>query len=117
MHELSIAQAIVDQAQEVLRNEGAAAIKRVALTIGVISGVEEHALREAFPIACQGTPAEGSELEIEIEEASVYCRDCQSEVVVTPPFMVCGTCSGSNVDFRKGREMIINSVELEKKTG
>ncbi len=112
MHELSIAQAIVDQAREVLNNEGGGGIKRVSLTIGVLSGVEEHALREAFPIACDGTPAQGAVLEIEIEQASVYCKDCKSEVNVTPPFMVCGQCMGGNVDFRKGRDMIIRQIEI-----
>jgi hydrogenase nickel incorporation protein HypA/HybF len=112
MHELSIAQAIVDQARDVLEKEGGAAIRRVALTLGVLSGVEEHALREAFPIACEGTPANGADLEIEIEQASVYCNDCQSEVVVTPPFMVCGKCMGGNVDFRRGRDMIIRQIEI-----
>ena len=112
MHELSIAQAIVNQAIDVLNKEDGIAIKRVALTIGVLSGIEEHALRVAFPIACEGTAAQGSKLEVEIEEASVYCNDCQSEVVVTPPFMVCETCFGSNVDFRKGRDMIIRQIEI-----
>ena len=112
MHELAIAQAIVQQADEVLQKEGGGRVRRVALTIGVLSGVEEHALREAFPIACEGTAAMGADLEIEIEEASVFCRDCEQEVQVTPPFMVCGTCMGSNVDFRKGRDMIIRQVEI-----
>jgi len=104
MHELSIAQAIVDQALSVCGRENG---RRV------LSGVEEHALSEAFPIACQNTLAEGSTLSVEIEEASVFCRDCKAEVVVTPPFMVCQTCLGSNVDFRKGRDMVIRQVKIE----
>jgi len=112
MHELSIAQSIVDQSLEFLRDADAGSIRRISITIGVLSGVEEHALKEAFPIACQGTAAEGARLEIEIEEASVFCNDCRAEVTVTPPFMVCGTCLGGNVDFKKGRNMILRQIEI-----
>lgn len=112
MHELSIAQAIVNQAVELLEKEKGSRVRRISLTIGVLSGVEEHALNAAFPIACEGTPVEGAALEIEVEEASVFCRDCNSEVVVTPPFMVCGTCMGSNVDIKAGRDMIIRQMEV-----
>lgn len=117
MHELSIAQAIVNQALEILKREEGSSIARISLSIGVLSGIEEHALREAFPAACEGTPLEEAMLEIEVEEASVYCRDCNAEVSVTPPFMVCGRCMGSNVDFRKGRDMIIKQIEIRQETG
>lgn len=116
MHELSIAQAIVNQALDILQKEKGSSIARIALTIGVLSGIEEHALREAFPIACEGTALNGADLDIETEKASVFCRDCNKEVTVTPPFMVCGTCMGSNVDFRKGRDMIIKQIEIRKDT-
>lgn len=114
MHELSIAQAIVNQGIDLLSKENGDRIVRIALTIGVLSGIEEHALRAAFPIACEGTPIQGATLEIDMEEASVFCRDCNAEVVVTPPFMVCGTCLGSNVDFLKGRNMIIRQIEIRE---
>jgi len=113
MHELSIAQAIVSQAADVLEREGGIRIKRVALSLGVLSGVEEHALREAFPIACDGTALQDATLEIDTVEASVFCNDCDREVVVTPPFMVCSSCMGSNVEFRAGREMVIRQLEIE----
>ncbi len=112
MHELSIAQAIVNQAVALLEKEGGKSIARVSLTIGVLSGIEEHALNQAFPIACEGTPVQGASLEIAVEKASVFCRDCNAEVVVTPPFMVCGTCMGSNVDIKAGRDMIIRQMEI-----
>jgi hydrogenase nickel incorporation protein HypA/HybF len=113
MHELSIAQSIVSQATDVLEREGGRRVKRIALSLGVLSGVEEHALKEAFPIACDGTPLQGAKLEIDIVEASVFCKSCDREVVVTPPFMVCSSCMGSNVEFRAGREMIIRQLEIE----
>ena len=112
MHEVSIAQAIVNQSVDILKKEEGTRIVRIALTIGVVSGIEEHPLREAFPIAAEGTPTQGALLEIDIEQASVFCRDCNAEVVVTPPFMVCGTCMGSDVDIKAGRDMIIKQIEI-----
>jgi hydrogenase nickel incorporation protein HypA/HybF len=112
MHELSIAQAIVTQAEELLKREGGTRIIGITLDIGVLSGIEEYALRACFPIACQETPLQGAELRINTVEASVFCRDCNAEVKVTPPFMVCSSCMGSNVDFRAGREMIIRQMEI-----
>jgi hydrogenase nickel incorporation protein HypA/HybF len=112
MHELSIAQAIVNQAVDLLNKEGGKSIARVSLTIGVLSGIEEHSLRQVFTIACEDTPVQGAHLEIDVEQASVFCHDCNAAVVVTPPFMVCATCMGSNVDIKSGRDMIIKQMEI-----
>lgn len=114
MHELAIAQSIITEASKILESQQAARITGISLDIGVLSGVEEHSLREAFPAACEGTRLEGAELVINMVEASVYCRDCGKEVKVEPPFMVCSSCMGSSVDFRAGREMIISQIKLER---
>ena len=62
MHELSVCQALVEQAERIARERQARVI-RLMLTIGPLSGVESELLRRAFPLASAGTCCEGAALE------------------------------------------------------
>lgn len=65
MHELAITQRIVEI---VIEEAKEARVKRVLLRIGRESGVFPHAVRFAFDLCTDGTPAEGAALEIEEPE-------------------------------------------------
>ena len=61
MHELSIAQAVVDG---IVEQMDGARITGVRLEIGQQSGVLPDAIEFCFPVICEGTPLEGAWLEI-----------------------------------------------------
>jgi hydrogenase nickel incorporation protein HypA/HybF len=62
MHELAIAESIVDA---VCEKAAGRAVHRVTVRIGRLSAVVPDALRFCFDLATEGTPAEGAVLEIE----------------------------------------------------
>jgi hydrogenase nickel incorporation protein HypA/HybF len=66
MHELSMAAALVDQAEGIARREGATRVARIELAVGDLSGVDREALEFAFPLAAERTLAEGATLAVEI---------------------------------------------------
>ena len=111
MHELSIAQAIVEQVAQIAR-EHTGRILCVTVSIGQLSGVDGEALDFAFPLAAEGTPAAGAKLIIEPVPAQVLCRSCGREF--EPDFLawVCDRCGASDVELKGGRELLINSVEI-----
>ena len=112
MHELSIAQSLVEELERAARHEGASAVTRVAITVGRLSGVEPEALRMAFPLAAEGTPVEGAELDMEMVPARVHCPQCGDDTAPPYPFMACGTCGSSDIEVISGRELLIQSAEL-----
>ena len=77
MHELSIAQSLIDLACEAALREGADRIERLNLRIGRLSGVVREALEFSFELAAEGTLCEGAILEIEDVPIAVMCPRCK----------------------------------------
>jgi hydrogenase nickel incorporation protein HypA/HybF len=84
MHELAICQALLEQIEAIARQR-AAKVARVRLAVGPLSGVDPRLLERAYPLACAGTMAEGSELAIEEVPVRVRCRDCEAESAASSP--------------------------------
>ncbi len=113
MHELSIAQSIIQQIEDVARNEKAARVVTISLAIGALSGVERESLEFVFPMAAEGTMAEGAALVIENVPARLKCHACQAKSDARMPLLTCGKCGSSDVDVSGGRDLVIKSIELE----
>ena len=64
MHEMAIAEGILDIAKEHAAREHSARITKIGLLIGEMAGVEEDALRFCFSSLVRGTLAEDAELSI-----------------------------------------------------
>jgi hydrogenase nickel incorporation protein HypA/HybF len=65
MHELGIAQAIVEQSVEAARSAGSTRVTAVRVRIGELSGVAEEALRFCWDIATAGTILDAARLDCE----------------------------------------------------
>ncbi len=64
MHELSLAQSVVDIVEDAARREGAARVASIRLEIGELSHVEPESLAFAFEVAAREGSARGARLEI-----------------------------------------------------
>ncbi len=64
MHELSLAQSVVEIVEEAARREGAARVASVRLELGELSHVEPESLAFAFEVAAREGSARGARLEI-----------------------------------------------------
>jgi hydrogenase nickel incorporation protein HypA/HybF len=116
MHELSVCQALVEQADAISRQHQGRVI-RLLLLIGPLSGVESELLQRAFPLASAGTGCEGATLEIEGAPVSVYCPDCKVTSPATANKLICPECGNWRTRLESGDEMILQSVELETLAG
>ena len=114
MHELSICQALIAQV-EVIAAERKSSVRRVCLGIGPLAGVEPQLLKDAYPLVCAGTVAEGSILTIEQNDIRVRCRTCGAETVATANRLVCGACGDWHTDLLAGDEMLLLRVELDSR--
>ena len=66
MHEMSIAQSVLDIAVREMDERGAKSIREIKISIGEFSGVVKEALDFAFDVLKPGTPAVLAEVEIEV---------------------------------------------------
>jgi len=113
MHELSLAQGLVEQVQRAAAAEGAVRVLGLTLVMGAYSGVDREAFEFAFPLAAEGTCLEGAELRIEEIPVTVYCLSCQKESNPEIPYLICSHCGSTDLKLTGGREFLIQSVELE----
>ncbi len=116
MHELSVCQALVEQAERIARERQARVI-RLMLKIGPLSGVESELLRRAFPLASAGTCCEGAALEILAAPVTVYCPDCRVTSEVAANKLLCPECGNWRTSLASGDEMVLQTVELETRVG
>lgn len=114
MHELSIAQCLVDAACDAARSEGSGRVKRLTARIGVLSGVVKEALQFSFGLAAEGTACEGAVLSIEDVGVSVLCRRCDGPRALPDGWhFVCPVCGAATGELLTGRELELVSVEIE----
>jgi hydrogenase nickel incorporation protein HypA/HybF len=112
MHELSLAEAMADQLKALCRAEGAVAVLSVTVRIGALSGVDEEAFAWAFPLAVQGTVAEGATLTIERIDAQARCED--GGHVYAPELGIgpCPVCGSPRTRILSGREFTIVRMDV-----
>ncbi len=111
MHELSVAQSIVDGCSE---RAGAVRVLRVTVEVGTLSCVMPEALRSCYEIAAQATTLEGSELEIIRIPARSRCRDCGVDLDVYDLLAGC-SCGSLNLTRPEGGDALrIRSMEISE---
>jgi hydrogenase nickel incorporation protein HypA/HybF len=113
MHELSLAQALVDEVGRIQAREQASRVLSVTVAVGALSGVDRAALEYIFPVVAEGTGLEGAALMIEETPAAIRCDDCGRESRPDLAFFKCGECGSSRVRITGGREFLIRSVQVE----
>ena len=112
MHELSIALAIVEAAEEEAGRH-AGRVRAVRLRLGALSGVVEEALRGAFELAREGTALSDAELLIETVAATARCPLCGERPVVSAQDFRCSSCGGLAGELVRGREIEVFALEVE----
>lgn len=114
MHELSIAARLVDLATEHARAAGGGRVTAVTVRVGRLTCIHPAALTSGFEAFREGTPLAQAELRIVDVPVRVWCPDCIAEVelpdITRLSCPVCGTRTG---DIRAGRELDLDSIELE----
>lgn len=114
MHELSIAEAILDAVRLEAEKHQGARVAKVGVRIGAVSGVEPEALRFGFSILLQGTDLESLELVIELLPRRQRCTACDFTFDVTEDSMACPRCARAETQFAGGDEMNLAYLEIEE---
>lgn len=117
MHELSLAQRLIEQVVAAAEAENAARVLRVIVAMGPYSGVEKTAFEFAFPFAADGTSAAGAELVIEEVPATIVCDRCHATNRAHPTRLVCPRCGSDRVDLKGGHTFLVREIELEVEGG
>jgi hydrogenase nickel incorporation protein HypA/HybF len=112
MHEVSVMQSALEIALEQTRANGGSRIHKMTLRIGAFSGVVASALRFAFDVVTEGTPAEGAELVIEDVPLSCVCDTCG--LTFQPPSysLACPDGPDHRTRILSGQELDVAALEI-----
>ncbi len=114
MHEMGIATEIIRIVTESIPTDMKdPKVTRINLKVGKLASVVTQSLQFCFEIAAKETPAEGAELNVEEIEVSAQCNDCEHKWQFSEPVFYCPECNSGSIEMLSGRELDIESIELE----
>lgn len=113
MHELSLAEALVELIEDEGRKCGCTRVRTVRVEIGAISTVEPDAMRFCFGAVTRGTIAEGAAFDIVTVPGRGRCPDCGTSVDMTERFAVCPACGCARLEVTAGDTLRLKELEVE----
>ena len=113
MHEMGIAQNILDIALNAANQEGATKISRINLLAGELRGIVPMQLSFCFSIVAKDSIASGAYLNVEEVPVSGHCNDCNSDFTVKEYNYLCPNCGSAKMQVTGGTELRIKDIEIE----
>jgi len=114
VHELAITQGLLRIALEKVEQAGARSIRQINLRIGKLSGYLPEAVEMNFRMLSPGTKAEGARLSLEWLPVTCECRECGRQYQAQGQDLRCPGCRAAQFRITGGREMYIESLEVEE---
>ena len=113
MHEMSIAEGVIEAVEAAAARERATRVKTVVLEIGRLAAVETEALRFCFEAVARAGIAAGARLEVIDIDATGWCMPCARTVPMQETLSACPECGSFQVQPVTGTEMRIKEIEIE----
>lgn len=113
MHEMSIAQGILDIVLKTAAEHNAVRVNNIKLLIGEMTQVEPESLRFGFTALATDTIADGAQLEITIVPLVGKCNNCDRQFTVERYSFLCPFCHSANIVVVSGRELAVDYLEVE----
>jgi hydrogenase nickel incorporation protein HypA/HybF len=113
MHEMSIAQSVLEIAIGEMEKNAASSVRKIKISIGQFSGVVKEALEFAFDVLKPETPAAAAEIEIAVIEIKAECPVCgPTECRLNDLNLFCPICNAV-LKISAGREMTVDYLDVE----
>ncbi len=113
MHELSIAESILEAVRKELSSRPGARPTRVGLRIGELAAVDVDSLSFCFEAVLKGTEWEGVQLDARICPQRRICNVCGHEFAVIEYNASCPACKSCNTTLSSGDELDFDYLEVE----
>ncbi len=113
MHELSIAESILDAVRKELMSRPGSRPIRVGLRIGPLAAVDVDSLTFCFEAVLRGTDWETLQLDVRVCPLRRVCRVCGCEFEVVEYSAICTACSGTDTKLSSGDELDFDYLEVE----
>ena len=113
MHELSITQSILSITLEKAKEAHASKVSRINLVIGELSGIVDECVQFYFDFLSKDTIAADATLSFRQPPTQLCCRNCGTAFSPHNGIWACPSCHEQKVEIISGRELYIESIEVE----
>ena len=113
MHEQSIVESLLALAIEKAEKVKASKILRIYIVVGELSGVVEESVNFYFSFLSRDTIAAQASLFFMHIPAQLRCRNCNTVFVPEKLDFHCPNCKEQQIEIIAGRELYIDSIEVE----
>jgi hydrogenase nickel incorporation protein HypA/HybF len=113
VHEMSIAQSLIDILREEMLTHNAKTLRSVRLNIGQMSAIVPDALSFCFQIITGGTELEGARLIMDIIPLMGYCNECEKEFEIKDYAFLCPSCGSTKINTIGGQDLSIVEIEVD----
>jgi hydrogenase nickel incorporation protein HypA/HybF len=113
MHEMSIAQSLIEILREEMEKHDAKKLRTVHLRIGQLSAIVPEALSFCFQVSTDGTEMAGAKLVMDIIPLQGYCPACQREFEIKEYQFICPFCGTTKIETIAGQDLAIVDMEVE----
>jgi hydrogenase nickel incorporation protein HypA/HybF len=114
MHELSIANSILDAVRKERERLNGARITKVGVRVGELAGVDPEALSFGFEVLVNDTELAPLALEIELTSRRHECPKCKRVFTVVEYRVDCPACGSTETRCIGGDELELAYLEVEE---
>ena len=113
MHEMSLAENVLQIIEDAADEQKFTRVKTVWLEIGQLSCVEPDALRFHFEVVTRDSLAHQAQLEIIKILGHGCCNQCGTEMPLSSIYDSCSNCGNYDIRIIRGNEMRVKELDVE----
>ena len=121
MHELSMAQGIINAILETAESNNATEVTEVTIEIGRLAMINPEQLMFILGVLVENTIVEDAEIKVEEIPVEIDCEDCDfhGNAILDDkdhyaPLVKCPECDSLKVEILNGRDIVVKNIVIEK---
>ena len=117
MHELSLAQAIWQQVLGEMRRRPGARLLAVHVVVGAMSGADPESLDFAMQLVAADSHWPQARMCVRTEPLGLKCRACGRPFETRRFHLACPDCGSLDLEVTRGRDLRLESLEVQQGDG
>lgn len=113
MHELSVAQNIIDIVRENVSEPDYGRVNKILIEVGEFSGIVAESLEYCFDVIKTETEFINAKMEIKKIPFRLFCNSCKTETSNNSGIRLCSNCGRNDTKIISGTDMKIIEVEVK----
>jgi hydrogenase nickel incorporation protein HypA/HybF len=121
MHELSMAQGIINAVLDTAKENNATEVTEVIIEVGRLAMINPEQLEFILGVLIENTIMEDAKITFEEIPVAMDCNDCEfnGEAILDDsdhyaPIVKCPECDSLNVEILNGKDIVVKNIVIEK---